>query len=62
MRYDPSRKLYCCLSCGLAVTQQELVEMRDKLRPEAEPEDERRKRERTEYLRWWLTKKEKRGK
>jgi hypothetical protein len=36
--------------------------MRDKLRPEMEPEEEKHKRERTEYLKWWLTKKEKRGK
>ncbi len=57
MQYIISTKHYVCKSCGLSVTQQELVEMREKNRPdigEAESEQEKRRKE---YLKWWLSKK-----
>jgi DNA-directed RNA polymerase subunit RPC12/RpoP len=57
MRYDPPHKQYSCLSCGLSLTYQELMEIREK-KKDLEPEEEKRKRERNEYLKWWLSKKE----
>ena len=50
-------KHYVCKSCGLSVTQQELVELREKLRPSRESEEEEREKQRKEYLKWWLSKK-----
>lgn len=57
MRYDLSLKQYVCMSCGLAVTFDELAELREKARPIRETDEEKRKRERKEYLKWWLSKK-----
>jgi len=56
MQYIIATKHYVCKSCGLSVTRQELMELREKLRPPIEVEDEREKR-RKEYLKWWLSKK-----
>ncbi|MGQ9530224.1 MAG: hypothetical protein ACUVQX_02770 [Candidatus Bathycorpusculaceae bacterium] len=56
MQYILATKHYVCKSCGLSVTQQELMELREKLRPTIETEDEQEKR-RKEYLKWWLSKK-----
>ena len=56
MQYIIATKHYVCKSCGLSVTRQELMELREKLRPSIEVEDEREKR-RKEYLKWWLSKK-----
>jgi transcription initiation factor TFIIIB Brf1 subunit/transcription initiation factor TFIIB len=56
MTYDLNMKLYSCKSCGLTLTYQELLEAKNKnLR---NLEDEEKKRERKEYLKWWLSKKE----
>jgi len=33
------------------------MELREKLRPSFESEEEKRRRERREYLKWWLGKK-----
>jgi len=57
MQYIYTMKRYVCRSCGLSVTRQELFELRQKLRPRFESEEEQRKRERKEYLKWWLSKK-----
>lgn len=57
MRYDLALKQYVCTSCGLAVTFDELSELREKARPVRETDEEKRKRERKEYLKWWLSKK-----
>jgi len=57
LHYISQTKRYACKSCGLTLTHQELIEMRQKLRPSFEPEEERRKRVRKEYLQWWLSKK-----
>ena len=57
MRYISLRKRYVCKSCGLTLTHQELMEMRDRLRSREKPEEDERKKVRKEYLQWWLSKK-----
>ena len=59
MRYISLTKRYVCESCGLMLTHQELMEMRDKLRGHVEPEEEEKKKLRKEYLKWWLSSKKK---
>jgi tRNA(Ile2) C34 agmatinyltransferase TiaS len=57
MRYISLTKRYACSSCGLTLTHQELMEMRDRLRSRDEPEEDEKKKVRKEYLQWWLSKK-----
>ena len=57
MQYISMTKRYVCRSCGLSVTHQELIELRQQLRPRVESEEEQRQKERREYLKWWLSKK-----
>ncbi|MGQ9640761.1 MAG: hypothetical protein ACUVUF_01370 [Candidatus Bathycorpusculaceae bacterium] len=57
MHYILATKHYVCKSCGLSVTQQELIELREKLRPSFESEEEERQKRKKEYLKWWLSKK-----
>jgi tRNA(Ile2) C34 agmatinyltransferase TiaS len=57
MQYMIGTKHYVCKSCGLSVTQQELMELRQKLRPSMESEKEEHDKQRKEYLKWWLSKK-----
>jgi tRNA(Ile2) C34 agmatinyltransferase TiaS len=57
MKYISMTKRYACKSCGLSVTHQELIELRQKLRPKRESDMEEEKRSRKEYLKWWLGKK-----
>jgi len=57
MQYLSSTKRYACKSCGLSVTRQELMELRQKLRPEFESGEDQRKQQRKEYLKWWFGKK-----
>ena len=57
MHYAIPTKHYICKSCGLSVTQQELMELRDKLKPSHETAEEEKDRQRKEYLKWWLSKK-----
>jgi len=57
MKYISMTKRYVCKSCGLSVTHQELIELRQQLRPKLESDLEERKRSRKEYLKWWLGKK-----
>ena len=57
MQYIAGTKRYACKSCGLSVTHQELIELREQLRPRAESESEERKKAHKEYLKWWLGKK-----
>ncbi|MDH5754120.1 MAG: hypothetical protein OEY95_02790 [Candidatus Bathyarchaeota archaeon] len=57
MKYLPATKHYVCKSCGLSLTRQELMEMRQKLRPTFESSEEERKQQRKEYLKWWFSKK-----
>ena len=57
MQYMLATKHYVCKSCGLSVTQQELMELREKLRPNMETEEEVREKQKKEYLKWYLSKK-----
>jgi transposase-like protein len=57
MQYISATKRYVCKSCGLSVTRQELMELRQKLRPKLESGEDERKKQRKEYLKWWLSKK-----
>ncbi len=57
MHYVSLVKRYSCKSCGLTLSHQELMEMRDKQRERAEPQEDERKKVRKEYLEWWLSKK-----
>jgi DNA-directed RNA polymerase subunit M/transcription elongation factor TFIIS len=57
MAYSISTKRLNCKSCGLSVTQQELMELREKNRPPEETEDEVRENRRKEYLKWYLSSK-----
>jgi len=59
LQYMIPTKRYVCKSCGLSLTHQELIEARQKLKPSFESEDEQHKRERKEYLKWWLSSKKK---
>jgi hypothetical protein len=56
MQYISLTKKYCCKSCGLYCTGQELNDEHDKKHPYDDGEDERAAR-RKEYLKWWLNKK-----
>ena len=55
MRFDSNHKRYVCQSCGLAVTKEEIYEIRAKYIPTSD-EEERDKR-RKEYEKWWSKKK-----
>ena len=57
MQYMIATKHYVCKSCGLSVTQQELMELREKLRPNTESAEEERQKRKKEYLKWYLSKK-----
>lgn len=59
MQYTSATKCYACKSCGLSVTNQELLELREKLRPKFETEEDEKKKEQREYLKWWLSNKKK---
>jgi hypothetical protein len=59
MVYAISTKRLNCKSCGLCVTQQELMELKEKNRPPDETEDEVRENRRKEYLKWYLSSKKK---
>lgn len=55
MKYDSSVRRYSCRSCGLSLTSQEIMELRDKLRPNTIDENDKRKKRRKEYLDWWFS-------
>lgn len=58
LHYDPSTKRYSCKSCGLFVSYQELMELKDRLRPDSETDEDKRRKKRKEYLDWWFSDKE----
>jgi len=58
MSYDPKFKKFVCKHCGLTLTYQEYMELRDKNRSDDESDADKKKRKHDEYLKWWLTKKE----
>ena len=57
MHYVIATKCQVCKSCGLSVTQQELMELKEKNRPPEETEEEIRENRRKEILKWYLSKK-----
>ncbi|MDI6691129.1 MAG: hypothetical protein QME50_04565 [Candidatus Bathyarchaeota archaeon] len=57
MQYILATKHYVCKSCGLSVTQQELMELRENLRPTFKTKEEEEEKRKKEYLKWWLSKK-----
>ncbi|MEM2152367.1 MAG: hypothetical protein QXN40_06775 [Candidatus Bathyarchaeia archaeon] len=59
MLYISRTKHYVCRSCGLSLTHQELIEIKEKSRErfEADMDEDERKKMRKEYLQWWLSKK-----
>jgi tRNA(Ile2) C34 agmatinyltransferase TiaS len=57
MRYISVTKSYVCKSCGISLTHQELIELREQLRPGMVSEEEQRQKQRKDYLKWWLSKK-----
>ena len=59
MVYSIATKHFTCKSCGLTVTPQELMDLKEKNRPPEETEDEIRQNRRKEYLKWYLSSKNK---
>jgi tRNA(Ile2) C34 agmatinyltransferase TiaS len=59
MQYSPTTKRYACKSCGLSLTHQELIELRERNRPSDETAEEQKQKQRREYLKWWLSDKKK---
>jgi DNA-directed RNA polymerase subunit M/transcription elongation factor TFIIS len=57
MHYMIATKQNVCKSCGLSVTQQELVDLREKNRPNRETAEDIKESRRKEYLKWYLSKK-----
>lgn len=57
MLYMSRTKQYVCRSCGLLLTPQELVEIREKSGGGRELSEDEKEKTRKEYLRWWLSKK-----
>ena len=55
--YISTTKRYACKSCGLSLTRQELMELRQQTKPSFETETEKAEKRRKEYLNWWLNKK-----
>jgi len=56
-QYISMTKRYVCKSCGLSVTHQELIELRQQFRPKFESDGEEHRKAQKEYLKWWLGKK-----
>jgi transcription initiation factor TFIIIB Brf1 subunit/transcription initiation factor TFIIB len=55
MTYESSTKRHVCKSCGLYVTKEQLLDLREKNR-ELSEKDKKKKRQ-SEVLQWWLSKK-----
>jgi tRNA(Ile2) C34 agmatinyltransferase TiaS len=58
MSYDAHLRRYMCKSCGLSLTSQELMELKDQLQPGKSTDEDERKKRRKEYLDWWFSRKE----
>ncbi|MCP8319273.1 MAG: hypothetical protein L6N95_05545 [Candidatus Methylarchaceae archaeon HK01B] len=56
MFYDSASKHYICKNCGLYITKDQLLELKERLKGEGEERKKRRQRH-DEYLEWWLSKK-----
>jgi DNA-directed RNA polymerase subunit M/transcription elongation factor TFIIS len=57
LHYVSSTKRYVCKSCGLSLNPQELQELREKLKPKYETDEDQRQQRKKDYLNWWLSKK-----
>ncbi|MBD3228709.1 MAG: hypothetical protein GF329_11040 [Candidatus Lokiarchaeota archaeon] len=58
MKWDGSQRRYVCQRCGLALKYKEIEEMRDKYRDDiekAKDSDWKKKKEKKDYLNWWLS-------
>lgn len=53
--YEGRVRRYVCQSCGTTYTLEELIEEREKIRRLTRAEEDARKREMREYLKWWLS-------
>ncbi len=54
--YDSPSRRYVCKGCGLYVTKDELVNIRDRQRKDLD-EVRKKKNQQSEYLEWWLSSK-----
>ncbi|MHB8567467.1 MAG: hypothetical protein ACYC7D_09500 [Nitrososphaerales archaeon] len=54
--YDSPSRRYVCKGCGLYVTKDELVNIRDRQRKDLD-ENRKKKNQQSEYLEWWLSSK-----
>jgi tRNA(Ile2) C34 agmatinyltransferase TiaS len=59
MHYISVTRRYACKSCGLMLSHQEIMEIRDRFRDRPGLDEDEKKRYRKEYLQWWLSKKKK---
>jgi len=57
MFYISRLKHYVCRSCGLTLTLQEIIELREKTKENRESDEDEKRKARKEYLQWWLSKK-----
>ena len=60
MKWDGRQQRYVCQRCGLALKDKELEEMRDKHRADIDDvrdKEWQKKKQRKEYLNWWLSEK-----
>jgi len=55
MSYEISTKNYLCKSCGLYASKEQLEELRERKRQSVEKD--KKKRQQSEILSWWLSKK-----
>jgi len=58
MGYDSHLRRYICKSCGLSLTIQEIIELRDKQEPNTTLDEDKQRKKRKEYLDWWFSRKE----
>jgi transcription initiation factor TFIIIB Brf1 subunit/transcription initiation factor TFIIB len=56
MFYDAPMKKFVCRGCGLYVSREQIDTIKDKVRVTDDSKTKRR-REQSEYLDWWLSKK-----
>jgi transcription initiation factor TFIIIB Brf1 subunit/transcription initiation factor TFIIB len=55
LKFDSVHKRYVCQSCGLAVTREEIDEIKAKY--VSENTEEEKERRRKDYIKWWSAKK-----
>ena len=55
--YDTKLRRFVCKGCGLSLSSQERMEIKDNQKPNTAKAAEDRKKKRREYLKWWLSKK-----